>query len=170
MIEELEKVGMTKNEAKVYLALLETGLTTSKLIIQKTSLHRQIVYDTLNFLIEKGLVSFIIQSNRKCFKAASPNTIFNYFNEKQKKIEEQKNAFEKVFPTLLEISSRLKDEREATVYSGNKGIKSLLDDMIKENKEINIIGASDIKAESFNYNLKFNIPKFDKERTKEKIQ
>ena len=44
----LEKLGLTKNESKVYLALLNLGLTSSKNIIEKTNLHRQLIYDALN--------------------------------------------------------------------------------------------------------------------------
>ena len=58
MQQTLERIGLSKNEAKVYLVLLELGLTSSKAIIEKTNLHRQIVYDTLDLLIEKGRKRF----------------------------------------------------------------------------------------------------------------
>src|SRR3989344_5880538 len=127
MQETLEKLGLTKNESKVYLALLDLGLTSSKNIINKTNLHRQIVYDSLNLLIEKGLVSYIIQANRKYFKVNDPKNFLEYFNKKQEEIEREKEEFKKILPKL-EIK-QVKEEQGATVYEGNKGIKSLLDDM-----------------------------------------
>lgn len=169
MEEILEKLGLTKNEAKVYLALLESDLTSSKNIIEKTNLHRQLVYDALNRLIDEGLVSYVIQANRKYFKAADPKQFLNYFTKKQEEIEKQKKEFEKILPQLEAQKEFIKEEQEATIYIGNKGIKSLLDDMIYEKKEILTIGASETKAEAFQYHLKFNLPIFHKIREQNKI-
>ena len=169
MEKTLEKLGLSRNEAKVYLTLLELGLTSAKPIIEKTNLHRQLVYDALNLLIEKGLVSYVIQANRKYFKAANPKQFLDYFIKKKKRIQEEEQLFKKILPQLEAKRQRKSEEQEATIYRGNKGIKSLLDDMINERKEILTIGASDIKAEAFQYHLKFNLPKIHKIRVEKKI-
>lgn len=48
---QLQKLGFSDNEAKVYLALLEIGFTTTGAVIKKTGLHRNIVYETLDKLV-----------------------------------------------------------------------------------------------------------------------
>lgn len=169
MEKTLEKLGLSRNEAKVYLALLDTGLTSAKLIIEKTNLHRQLVYDALNLLIEKGLVSYVIQANRKYFKAANPKQFLDYFNKKRKEIQEEEQLFKKILPELETKRKSKLEEQEATIYRGLKGIKSLLDDIINERKELITIGTSDIKAEAFSYHLKFNLPRFHKIREQKKI-
>jgi sugar-specific transcriptional regulator TrmB len=169
MEKELIEAGLTENEAKVYIALLELDLVSAKPIIEKTSLHRQLVYDALDALIEKGIVSFVIQANRKYFKANEPRKLLGYFDEKENKIEKQKQEFSKLIPQLEFKRKKSGSEQEATLYYGNKGIKSLLDDMLEEKKEILTIGASDIEAESFKYHLEFNLPKFHLIREKKKI-
>lgn len=166
-MKELEKLGLTKNESDVYLALLEIGLTSAKAVIEKTKLHRQIVYDSLNKLIEKGLASYVIQSNRKYFKAANPEQFLDYFSQEKEKIKQQEEEFKKILPRLKE--KKQKEEQEATIFRGNKGIKSLLDDMLNQKNEILTIGASEIEAEAFKYHLQFNLPKFHKIREKNKI-
>jgi len=169
MQEILEKAGLSKNEAKVYLALLDLGLTSSKAIIEKTELHRQLVYDSLNLLIEKGLVSFVIQSNRKFFRASDPKEFLDYFNKKEEDLEKQKSEFERILPQLNAKKEESSEKQETTVYSGNKGIKSLLGDMLNQKEEILTIGASEIEAEAFQYHLQFNLPKFHKFREQKKI-
>jgi len=169
MEEILEKLGLAKNEAKVYWALLDIGLTSSKSIIEKTALHRQIVYDALDLLIEKGLVSYVIEANRKYFKANNPREFLGYFDKKKEEIERQKEEFKKLLPQLEIKREKKAEEQEATIYKGNKGIKSLLDDMINEGKEILTLGSSDIKAEAFRYHVQFNLPIFHKMREKQKI-
>lgn len=169
MEEILTKLGISKNESKVYLALLDLGLTSSKAIIEKTNLHRQIVYDALNSLIQKGLVSFIVQANRKHFKASDIKNFLNYFDEKEEQLIKQRKNFEKILIQLETKKEKSDNEQEAVVYSGDKGIKSLLDDMLNQKEEILTIGASDIKAEAFRYHLQFNLPKFHKIRGQRRI-
>ena len=63
----LEEVGLTPNESKVYLSLIELGSSSATQIIQKTGLHRAVVYDLLERLIEKGLVGHAIKGRKKFF-------------------------------------------------------------------------------------------------------
>ncbi|MBN2053109.1 hypothetical protein JW756_06400 [Candidatus Woesearchaeota archaeon] len=166
----LQKAGLSNNEAKIYLALLDLGLTSSKALIEKTGLHRQIAYDCLSLLIKKGLVSYVVQANRKHFKASNPKEFLEYFNKKELETEQQKHEFMKILPELSKRKTESSENQETTIYSGNKGIKSLLDDMLNQKQEILTIGASEISAEAFQYNLEFNLPKFHKFREKSKIR
>lgn len=164
----LEKAGLSKNEANVYLALLNLSLTSAKPLIDKLKMHRQIVYDSISSLIEMGLVSFVVQANRKYFKASSPKQILALFDKKEEEINTQKEEFRRIL-SELELKQVSKEQQEATLYYGNKGIKSLLDDMLNENKEILTIGSSDIDADAFKYHLEFNLPKFHTFRESKKI-
>lgn len=168
-MEILEKAGLSKNESKVYLSLLDLGLTSAKPLIDKLKMHRQLIYDSLSSLIEKGLVSYVIQANRKYFKSSDPKEFLGYFNEKELEVEKQKQEFMKFLPELSKRKAVSSEKQETTIYSGNKGIKSLLDDMLNQKQEILTIGASEIKAEAFQYHIEFNLPKFHRIREKSKI-
>lgn len=168
MEEALKNAGLSDNEVFVYLSLLSISQSSAKIIIEKTKLHRQLVYDALNSLIEKGLVSFILEGKKKLFKASEPMQIINLFEDKEKEIEKQKKDFMILLPKLESIKNNTREKQDATVYKGNKGIKFLLDDMIREKKEILTIGASDLSAESYSYHLQFNLPKFHALREKNK--
>ena len=63
----LKDFGLTQNEEKVYLKLLEIGSSSAGLLIKKTGMHRAAVYDNIDSLTEKGLVSHVIKANRKYF-------------------------------------------------------------------------------------------------------
>ena len=82
----LEKIGLTKNEVKIYLKLLELGLTTSGAIIKKTGIHNSKVYDGLERLANKGLVTHVIISNIKNFKAVSPDRLLDFLEDKKNNI------------------------------------------------------------------------------------
>ncbi|MBT5022357.1 hypothetical protein HOK51_02665 [Candidatus Woesearchaeota archaeon] len=165
-----EDLGLSKNESIVYDALLNFDLSSAKPIIEKSGLHRQLVYDALDSLITKGLVSYVIQAKRKYFKAASPRNFMTLFENKQAELTEQKNAFKEILPDLIKRQKNVQMKQDATLFYGVKGIKSLFDDMLDEKKEILTIGASDVTAEAFAYHLKFNLPKFHKIRINKKIK
>ena len=65
----LTSLGLSKNEAKVYLALLDLGSATAGKIAEKSKVHRTNVYDALERLIEKGVVTYIFKKDIKnyCF-------------------------------------------------------------------------------------------------------
>ena len=170
MIEKLRKTGLTKNEAEVYLVLIENGLIPAKEIISKTKLHRQLVYNALDSLIEKALISFVNQNKKKYFKANPPESFISFLENKKNEIEKDVLEFKEIIPRLNSLNKNILEKQEATIYQGNKGIKSLLDDMLKQKSEILTIGASDIKAKSFKYHLEFNLPLFHKIREKKKIK
>jgi HTH-type transcriptional regulator, sugar sensing transcriptional regulator len=167
--EALVQCGLTRNEAKVYLALLELGLTSTKAIIEKAALHRQLVYDALDALVELGLASFVVQANRKHFQAAEPKQMLEFLAQKEDAVEQQKAAFTKILPSLEVLRTKKSEVQEATVFTGNKGIASLLDAMLQQKEEVLTIGASESGAEAFHYHLKFNLPKFHKFREEKGI-
>ena len=73
----LESLGLTKNEVKTYLALLELGSVPAGPLIKKLGMHRAAVYNLLDILIEKGLVHFVSKANRKNFEALKPEKLLN---------------------------------------------------------------------------------------------
>ena len=71
--ETLLKLGLTSNEVEIYLTLLNKGEISVNEIGSSSGLHRQVCYDALDRLLEKGVVS-AIQSN---VSTTLPNTPFS---------------------------------------------------------------------------------------------
>lgn len=114
----LEDLGLSKNEAKVYLTMLGLGTSTATKIAQKSTLHRPNVYDSVKGLVEKGLASTISIDGTKQFRAVNPDHLSNLI--KQKEI-----ALMKVLPTLkLEAELSQNKCSFAEVYSGIKAFRS----------------------------------------------
>ena len=63
----LKEAGLTNNEDLVYNALIDLGPSLAGRISRKTGLHRRTVYDVTETLIQKGLVSYILENNRRIF-------------------------------------------------------------------------------------------------------
>ena len=125
----LEEIGLTKSEISVYLALLELGSSTTGRIIDKAKISSSKVYEILDKLIQKGLVSFIIKSGVKYFEAASPERIIDYMKEKENKLSEQKNELEKLLPELKLKQTLSKYKSEATIFKGIEGARTAFEDV-----------------------------------------
>jgi len=161
----LEELGLTKNEVKVYLVLLELGNTSAGPLIKKIGMHRAAVYDILNILIDKGLVHYVIQANRKYFEAQSPLRLFELINSKKQKLNEQETQLKQLIPQLQSQRKLSKEEQEGTIYKGKKGLKSIFEDILKEKKEWFVFGATGQFKEIFHaYFIHFH-----NKRTKLKI-
>ncbi len=135
--EILEEAGLTKNEVSVYKTLLQLGSTTAGPLTKKSGIHRSRVYESLNRLIEKGLVSYKIKANRKYFEAQNPEALLDFINEKKEKIKE-------IIPELKELQAFKPEKQEANVFEGYKGLKSIFDNIInvlKKGDEVLVFGA-----------------------------
>lgn len=124
-LEMLEELGLSTAEAKVYIALLETGSTLAGPVIKKTGLHRGTTYQILQRLKEKGLVSSIIKGKKQYFEAANPERLLDVLREKEEKLQG-------ILPKLKAMSEASKEKQEVTVYSGAKGIRSVMDKILEE--------------------------------------
>ena len=73
----LSKLGLTKIESSIYLALLDEGNLSVSSIAEKTGLYRPQVYKYLPRLIDKNLASESREGKRKTYMAESPRQIQN---------------------------------------------------------------------------------------------
>lgn len=164
----LEQIGLTRSEINVYLSLLELGSSSTGKIVNKSKASSSKIYEILDRLMQKGLVSFIIKSGVKYFEAASPERIMDYMKEKEEKFSEQKQELRKIIPELKLKRTLSKYKSEATIYKGIKGVEtafySLLN-LLKKGDEQLVIGMP-IRTEALN---RFFV-KFQKEKAKRKIK
>lgn len=159
MIEQLKGAGLTENEGKVYKTLLEFGPSHAGLISRKSGLHRRVVYDTVEMLIKKGLIGYILKNNIKLFQASNPERVAQIVDEKRKLIEE-------VMPKMNELFFMTRDKEETNFYKGRNGLKTVFEDQISTRKEILIIGASPLAYDILHFYFKW----FDKRRVENKIK
>lgn len=131
---ELTQLGLTESEIKVYLALLEIDSSTVGPIVEKSKVQESKIYQILDKLKEKGLVSFVIKGKYKNYQASDPKNLIRLLNEKKRQIEIQEEKISKELIPKIEARRKNKEEtQEALVFEGFKGLKSaynyLLDTM-----------------------------------------
>ncbi|MEK6891519.1 MAG: helix-turn-helix domain-containing protein [Nanoarchaeota archaeon] len=136
----LEELGLSRNEAKIYLYLLKNGERTTGPIIKETGIANSRVYESLNSLIEKGFVSYNVQKDGKHFKATNPKILIENEEERKKKVES-------LVPQLIRLMDKENNkEIVSAVYEGIEGFKTAFRKIIDDcpvKGEILIIGFSE---------------------------
>lgn len=143
--DSLKAIGLTNSETKVYLALLELGSVTKGPIVDKSGVASSKIYELLEKLIQKGLVSYVIKAGTKYFEAAAPSRILDYLKEKKHELKKQEHNIESFIPELELKRSMAKNESETQVFRGMKGAATSFDDILKELKagdEYYVLGIS----------------------------
>ena len=133
-------MGLSDGEVKVYSNLLDFGEQTVQEINEKLRIERRNIYDILNKLIERGLVSFIVNNKKKSFKVTSPKMILSYLEEKEKDISNIKNEVNSQMIQLEESYSKAKSETNAQIFRGKEGMKAVWNDFL-EADEMHWIGS-----------------------------
>lgn len=161
MYEQLKESGLTDNEVKVYLALVNHGPNLAGRISRLTGLHRRTVYDTTETLIQKGLIGYILKNNARLFSATNPNKLLENLQEKEALL----------IPIVQELKKKLdtkKEKEETLFYKGKQALKNIFEDQI-DAKEILILGASSEAYNILQFYFKWHDQKRKKNRTKTRI-
>jgi sugar-specific transcriptional regulator TrmB len=127
MLSILQKIGLTNTESKVYLALIKTGEAKVAEISKESQINRTYTYDSLKKLLEKGLVSYVIEGNKKWFKAVDPERLIEFLKEKEEDVKS-------IIPQLKTLYKLPKSKHNVSLFYGFKGVKSVFQDMIREGK------------------------------------
>ncbi|MCD4759602.1 hypothetical protein K8R33_01805 [archaeon] len=121
MINTLKKAGLTGGESRVYLAITELGESSVGKIVDKSKVTKSIIYQILEKLVEKGLISFIYKDKTKHFQAESPENLIEFLEQQKENIDETEKEIKEIIPQLL-MKRAVAKTSVVTVYEGFKGL------------------------------------------------
>lgn len=116
----LNNLGLSKNEAKIYLASLEMGISPAQDIARKAEIIRTTGYSVLEQLVQKKIVHKTKEKNRTRYIAEDPKNLVQKFEEYQKELE-------KKLPDLQAIYNKQEIKPKIRFYEGEEGIRFVLD-------------------------------------------
>ncbi len=138
---ELQQIGLTEKEAKVYLAALTLGKATANDVSKKADLKRPTTYFTLDLLMEKGLVSSIHEGKKQYFMAESPDQLVSVYNKREDELRREGEKLKQIIPDLKKLRPKGEDGPVVKYYSGKLGVLGMVKDLLheKDTKEIFMI-------------------------------
>lgn len=136
MIADLVKLGLTEEEAKIYLSCLEIGGGAVSTIAKKAEVNRVTCYHTLDNLLKKGYLSQYNKNGIRCFSPEPPEQLL-------KIAEEQVNITKGLIPQLASLTSTLAFKPKVRFYEGREGVEKVFLESLEAKKEI--LGYTNLK-------------------------
>ena len=135
-IETIKQLGISENEARVYVAALELGQATVQDLGKKARVKRTTVYTTIEGLKEKGLLAETKKGKKTLFIAQNPEALLSL---SEKRLVEIKKAL----PELKSIYNAGGAEKpKLKFYEGKEGYFVVYQDILKQNpKELLVIAS-----------------------------
>ena len=134
---ELQALGLSEKEAKVYLAALELGPDTVQNIAKKAGINRPTAYLQIESLKQKGIISEVEKDSKVLIMAESPERLSSLLNTYEKELEFKKKELERILPNLSELFTGTGEKPKVKFYEGRGGIRAIEEDFLKtKSKEI----------------------------------
>jgi sugar-specific transcriptional regulator TrmB len=164
----LRDFGLTENEIKVYLKLLETGETTASRLSKVAGIDRHNAYDVIEKLAERGLVCLVKKDGTRYYKPLPAVRFIDILNEREEQLSAMKKKFSEIVPFLSRPSSQKPAEPyDINILVGTDGLKTLFNDQIREGKAVFVINT---QPQLFENRMKFFIAADSRERKKKKVR
>jgi sugar-specific transcriptional regulator TrmB len=142
----LINLGLSKTEARVYLAALELGESLHSALAAKAGVKRAtLYYDVLPSLLEKGLITESIKGKRKYLAAQE---LDSFLESKKLDVEEA----ERLVPQLRSLLAAARSRPVVLLYEGVEGIKKVWFDHLRQGQPIlEFVGIENIHPELQTY-------------------
>lgn len=161
----LNSIGLSKGEILVYTKLLDLGKSPVSKIHEKTGIERRNIYDILNKLIEKGLITYAVENKKKLYEVSHPKKIIGYLEEKKLELDRTKKEVEKEIPDILKKYKLMRSKINTETYTSVEGVKVVWEDMLNH-KEILWIGSGRYVPDQ----LPYFFTHWNRKRVKSKIK
>jgi sugar-specific transcriptional regulator TrmB len=138
---KLQQIGLTSNESTVYIDLMKVGKSTTAEISKRTQLHRSVVHDNLDRLLDKGLIAVIREGKKRIFYPNAPEMLIEMLENEQKNIETKIEIAKDLQEEIKNIYQVTKEKNDAFVLRGKKGVRLLYKEILKQKHSYNQFGA-----------------------------
>jgi HTH-type transcriptional regulator, sugar sensing transcriptional regulator len=149
---QLKDLGFSEKEARVYLALIELGPSTTTEIARRAKINRTTGYDILESLASQGLVNLMGKTKIQKFFAENPEKVIVFLENKIKKEQDRLRQAHALLPELLSVYN-IKEKPKVRFYEGIEGLKEAFEDTLTSYGEIlaYAVGADMFKALGHDY-------------------
>ncbi len=155
MLAELQKIGLTAEEARIYVAALEINGGPVSVIARKAGAERVGCYHTIENLLKKKLLSQYNKNGVKCFAPEPPEQLM-------KLAEEKVNITKGLLPELRSLVSVVGFKPKIRFYEGRDGVEKVFTESLTARKEI--LGYTNLKLVTEFF------PQFFRDYTEQKLK
>ncbi len=131
MLNELKDIGLSENEAKVYMAMVDLGPSSVIEIAAKAEINRPTTYVQIESLKKKGLVSTQTKGKKQIFIAESPEHLESMLEGQLRAIESKKSELSGMLPGLMAAYSSSGVRPQVRYFEGKEGLMQMQEVFLK---------------------------------------
>ena len=99
-LQDIQRLGLTEKESKLYLTSLRIGPASMQVIARKAGIDRGTAYHVAQTLAEKGLFMTVAEGVRPLYRASHPRDLYAYVQRKRDEANQHFVAMEEVITDL----------------------------------------------------------------------
>ena len=133
--QKLNLLGLTDNQAEIYLLLLKQGLTSLLELSRRTSINRTTIYRVIEDLKTLNLAEEVIDSRGTKVKAVPPENLNLLVTQKETELNDLKSNIQDLISNLSAIKDQPSPFPQVVYFRGVNGLKQLLWNVLKTKGE-----------------------------------
>ena len=141
--ETLCQIGLTTNEANIYLTLVELGPQPANIIAKKTNLIRPTVYPILKGLQKKSLIGSFLRNGVIYFAVNDVHDLLCYVDRKKRVLDHQRDFVMDIIPRMEQLKSDCSLQPKVHYFEGEEGVETVMNDSLNSSGPIMCIDAID---------------------------
>lgn len=140
MMKELEDLGLSEKEARVYLASLEIGRATADQLAKHANIVRPTTYVQIKALMEMGLMSTYEEGKKTYFAPESPSALKRLLEKKKEVLRTSESLLSSMLPDLTRQFEGAGERPVVRFFTGKEGITATREEVLRsKNKEMSTI-------------------------------
>jgi sugar-specific transcriptional regulator TrmB len=139
MLKELQDIGLSEKEARVYLAALEIGKATADQLAKQAKILRPTTYVQLESMMKQGLMSKYEEGKKTYFVPESPEYLKRIFEIKRKEFDVKEKELGNLLPELSQMFESAGERPVVRFFSGKEGITAMREETLSLKKDDEIL-------------------------------
>lgn len=135
MLKELQDIGLSEKEAKVYLAALELGPATADQLAKHAKIVRSTTYVQLESLMKIGLMSTYEEGKKTFFAPESPELLKRLLSRQKQEIANREKDLASFLPDLIRQFEGAGERPIVRFFPGKEGITAVREEMLKSKEK-----------------------------------
>ncbi len=136
--EILKDLGLTENEARVFLGAVKAGLSPISRVAHEAGIARTYVYELVQQLKQKGLLAEVEERGVKKIQALDYGGLLAYVGRRQRDLQALEKELEKSEGEFKALCSGLPQKTKVRFFEGVEGIKSINAEIKKDLEKLKI--------------------------------
>jgi sugar-specific transcriptional regulator TrmB len=135
MQKELEQLGLSEKEAKIYLASLELGPATADQLAKHAKIVRPTTYVQIKSLMGMGLMSTYEEGKKTFFAPESPGALSLLLEKQKEGLRTNESLLGKLLPIITRQYEGTGERPIVRFFHGKKGVSAMREEALHDLKD-----------------------------------